>query len=100
MDRFVKAAMIVALVLGLAYVALPANLKAKFRSGAVNSPEPTKQEAPAPEPTEQAAPGPAPTLPFSTCIDGSKVTILSYDDNQINYRCESGTTGWYLRPKK
>ena len=40
------------------------------------------------------------SLPFSTCIDGSPVTVVSQDDNQINYRCGSGTTGWYLKPKR
>ncbi len=90
MKRFALAGLAVAVVLGMTYIALPANLNARFQYGATDSPAPT----------EQASSAPAPTLPFETCIDGSKVTILSYDDNQINYRCESGTTGYYLRPKK
>ncbi len=88
MKKIALAILAVAVVLGMAYIVLPASLKARFRGGAIDSPASTEQESP------------APTLPFSTCIDGSPVTVLSQDDNQINYRCGSGTTGWYLKPKK
>ncbi len=81
MKKFALSALAAAVVLGMAYIALPANLKARFRSG-------------------QESPAPASTLPFSTCIDGSQLTVISQDENQINYRCGSGTTGWYLKPKK
>ena len=35
----------------------------------------------------------------STCLDGTALTVIGEDANQVNYKCGSGAIGAYTKPQ-
>jgi hypothetical protein len=98
------------LVVALAIIAVVAWEPLRSRAGLLLPfPSPSPSASPSPAPQEPVAveqepaaaePTPTPEVPrprFDKCIKGSTLTVTSHDANQVNYRCESGATGAYLK---